>query len=1755
VIDHGQARRLAAAAIDFALAPEDRAALDAHLQSCAACRSDAERLASDAMALAMLPPVDSQRDLRSSLAQAVLDGDDGQRPHDWRRWFRSRTVLALTAATVVVAIVAGSLTWWAGSRAPDGGIAGLGPTPSATSSGGGEPSTGPSPSDPPGGPVVDVASVAALVASGDRGGVVPLDASFRLTSLDGTPVIELAARVTVHPPLAMTVEASPDGESARLVPAEPLLPGVLYRFALASPTGAPLDSWAFQASQPIHVVSTLPYDEATDVPLRTGIEITFDQDGVTGGASHVTIEPAVKGRFEEHGRVLVFVPQRLAPMTIYTVTVRRGVGNSTTGQTLEDDVRFRFETAAGRGTEDEGSSFQFVGSLYESATAERPVISAYSDTDDDGNADPARIEAFRLTDLASAIDAYRTIEDAPHWSRWSTAGVVATKGLRRVLAVDAPLQGDWPFWVRLPEALPAGWYLVQHPAGRRPAQAVLQVTDVAGYLATSTSRSLVWANDLDTGRSLPGAAVTVQGGEALGTTDNDGLVVADTSADLIDGQDGGSTAGTAPAVVIRAADGRAAFLPVGRSQFDGYDAGFWFQGEADTRYWSLLHTDRLQYRSTDTVNVWGMLRERETGNIPSGVEVRLSIEGDGLVGPRPPLVSAPVQAGAAGVFTTSIPLVGVAEGWYQVELRVGDVVVETAELQVGPIAKPGYRLEIATGHRVYVEGDRIKATVRATFFEGSSVPGVRLRIAGGSLRERTRTTDRTGAASLDGIARVEDETGSEVQDVYASPARAEEGEINGVSSEYLVFPSRRMIEADGTVSNGKVRVEGSVHAVEIERLERELDAGAAVWDVDPRGRAVADVMVTARFTELIPDRRRVGTEYDFIAKQVVPVYETEILEEDRGTVRVRTRADGGFSVALPTASDNDYRVSVSIVDADGHRARADAYVGRPDRPYDEGTSAFIEPTTPRASETNEYGVGEAIDLTMRSGGLAGLDRYLFYVARDGLREAEVGSSARFRKTFADADLPGIDIFGVRFTGTTYQVAQGYGVSFRQADRALQVEVSPRAQRYAPGDQATLDIRTRTASGRPVSATVVLRGVDEKLFAIGAAQDVETLSDLYRQLPSGILDTYASHTMPTGGGEGGDTAGGGGDERAEFVDSLLFTAVETDAQGRGVVTFGLSDDLTSWHVSASAVSAGLEAGDGDTLVPVGLPFFVDASIAPEYLTADRPSIRVTAYGADLPAGARVTFSVESESLAWRTGTIRGQAFRDVSVPLPRLRPGIHTLTITASSGTGGSQRRDRLTRTFRVVESRLTRTVTTFAALGAAERPDGGKGLTTYLVSDAGRGRYLPLVLDLAGDSGVRLDQALAADLARSLLVDVFDSDAASHGPSEFSSDRYQMPGGGIALLPYAGRDLQLSAMAAIVAPDRFARASLEGYFAGILSGASETRERRAYALAGLAGLGSPVLPDIRAMTADPELTIRERLILGIGAAALGDATTARSIERSLTDAHLERLGSMARLRVGSTAGDITSGTALMAILAAWDGSPIAAALWDYVAANPSTDELHSLHAIAFLARTLERLPAQPATFAYSVAGKRHVVELDPGETFSLVVDRAQGATLTFESLSGQAGLAASWQEPARASDFVADPDVRISRSVTPSGQIDTGDLVRVDLQVRFAPRAATGCRQVTDLVPSGLAPLGRMARWPDDDEEQGPSIDVTLPYEQTGQRVFFCAEPTAKDRTVDLRYYARVVTPGRYLWEPAVAQAIGSTERATLTAAQTATIR
>ncbi len=575
-----------------------------------------------------------------------------------------------------------------------------------------------------------------------------------------------------------------------------------------------------------------------------------------------------------------------------------------------------------------------------------------------------------------------------------------------------------------------------------------------------------------------------------------------------------------------------------------------------------------------------------------------------------------------------------------------------------------------------------------------------------------------------------------------------------------------------------------------------------------------------------------------------------------------------------------------------------------------------------------------------------------------------------------------------------------------------------------------------------------------------------------------------------------------------------------------------------------------------LVPVGLPFFVDASIAPEYLAADRPTIAVRTYGSAVAADTPVTIRVTSASLGFDSGTIAARAFANVDVPLPALRVGTHTVTIAATAGSGAAARTDRLTRTFGVVETRLARQRTSYVELPASGAFRGGNGFTTVLVADASGGRFLPLLAELAGGNGARLDRTLAADLARSLLDARFGLDEHDPSAQPFAPDRYLATDGGLALVPYGSSDLELSVLVAVVAPDRIDRARLAGYFRAIRANDAETRERQVFALAGLAGVGEPVLTAIRTAAADPALTVREQLLLGLGAARLGDSATARGILDALVRASGEQAGTLARLRVGTSAADITEGTSLAAVLASAVGSPLGPRFWAYVEANPARDRIEVLPAIAFITNTLDRQPVQPARFAWTVDGKRTDVELGTGESLRLDLTPAQLATLSIERLAGTVGVTTSWREDVAPAAFSADPDMTITRSVLPGPEIRAVDLAIVELHVRFTAQAANGCRQVAELLPSGMAPIGAGSRWYNPDYDELPPDDgVILPYDQTASQVLFCVEPTAKRREFTLRYIARVITPGTYAWEPAVAQSGSDESIANLTPATSITIR
>jgi len=1617
----------------------------------------------------------------------------------------------------------------------------------------------------------------------DPSGIAP-DTGFTLRSLTGEPAAAMVARLEVSPAATLeVVTADEPGTAADLVrirPATSLAPNQGYRFTLRTPDGAVAGSWAFRVRGPIAVSSTIPGNAAGDVPVDTGIEVTFNQAGVESMAGHFAIAPAVEGRFEEHGLTQVFVPSSLAPATLYTVTIAQGLARSGTDLTLPSDVVFKFET---RGVTDPPQPILPAREVVETSPAEAPVMAVYVPPLDD-RAPPTEIgvKAYRLPSVDAAATVLADFLTQPHWTQYTRPHMV-TRGLPVAATFTAALEpfrdGDI-FVIRFPAALEPGWYVVELGEASA-AQALLQVTRVSAWASILSDRSVIWVNDVVTGTAVADATVTIQGGGTLARSDASGLAIGRTPAALVPpaaqggNADSDSPPETAPILRVTAPSGATVLVPFGVAGDLGY-RGEWYEKStpANETYWSLLYTDRGFYRSDDRIDVWGYLRDRDDGHVPASVTLRVVKGSSGRDVGAPAIVETTVRTGAAtvpaatvatGAYGARLELAGMPTGWYTLQAVVDGDVVATRWIEVAVIRKPAYELSLVPDQRAVVVGTAVEWTATATFFDGTPAAHVPLRFrdqAYGSDIERVATTDAAGVASVTLAARAPSYGGdggrwedSESWYVDVQPTGPESGAIYGQAT-VLVFPTAYALRASGTLTNSTLGVTGTLNLVDLAAVDRSL--GAGTWEGLVPGAGLGAVVpgkpISVAVTELITVRTRVGDDYDFIDKVVRPRYEYTTTRKALATLRATSVGDGSFALSLAVPDTSHlYEIILTTTDDRGRVQARSLVVGQDveDAWWQDRGPVFEQADGTLAGST-EFRIGDQLTWTItdaREAAPSGAgDRYLYVVAQRGLRSTHITTSSTFRHAFAEADAPGIFVLGIRFTGTTYAPKAASWAWFDEEERAIEVTVRADRARYRPGESVTLTLTTTDADGDPVASTVELQAVDEKLYAIGGASTPEPLGDLYASVDSGILRMTSTHQMPTRvgpEGEGGDTTGGG--PRSDFRDTLFVSTVSTDAAGKASLTVGLSDDLTSWRVTATAITDALQAGVGELLVPVGLPFFVEATVADSYLVSDRAAVQLRAFGSELRAGDRVEFTISSASLEITATKVSGSAFQPVWFSLPVLSLGRHALDVSATTtrlGADGKPLGDRLLARFDVIGSRLTEVQAAYGTLGDLPDPPASAGITTYTFSDAGRGRYLPLLRELLQPAGPRLDRSLARWVARSVLIDEFGYDPAdlpevelnlSAYPSGTMSDGNGNDMTGTGLLPYGGVDPWVAVRVVIGAPEAWAGADIRTTFEDIRDAPSTERDLAIAAVAALAALGEPVGADLESIRALPDLTTGERIHLALGFAAIGDDAAALEIERELLAESGERLGEWVRLRAGTSLDETLEATARLSLVAASVGDPLAAAMAEYVAANPSREATYALELAAIARRMIARSPAVDASFAYSIGGQRRVVELAGGRTFSLELTAGQVADLDLERLSGAVGVTIEAHVAVDVADLDPSPDVALKRAA-PSGPIPAGRLVVVDLVATIgagAPRSV--CYEVVEQVPSGLAPV--------EDTYFGDDTGITTPFRVSGQEVVFCAgKDVDGEDSVHLRYVARVVGEGTYTWEPAVMQLSGAPE-------------
>ena len=150
---------------------------------------------------------------------------------------------------------------------------------------------------------------------------IALDTEFYLTSQAPVTLDYLKENLSIRGQTPPEITQLADGRFV-IKPSEALEKSSLYVIDLRTPEGSTV-SFAFQTPRELAAIGCLPQNMSSNVPVDTGIEIYFTYQDVEDIEKFFEITPKVEGRFEEHGYARSFVPKKLEPGTIYSVTVKK----------------------------------------------------------------------------------------------------------------------------------------------------------------------------------------------------------------------------------------------------------------------------------------------------------------------------------------------------------------------------------------------------------------------------------------------------------------------------------------------------------------------------------------------------------------------------------------------------------------------------------------------------------------------------------------------------------------------------------------------------------------------------------------------------------------------------------------------------------------------------------------------------------------------------------------------------------------------------------------------------------------------------------------------------------------------------------------------------------------------------------------------------------------------------------------------------------------------------------------------------------------------------------------------------------------------------------------------------------------------------------------------------------------------------------------------------------------------------------------
>jgi hypothetical protein len=920
-------------------------------------------------------------------------------------------------------------------------------------------------------------------------------------------------------------------------------------------------SFAFQVKNQFKLLSSIPGNQQTGVPLNSGIELTFSSENFSDYEKNVSITPKVDGKFEVHGRTLVFVPKQLKPSTLYTVTLNKNMPVKGTAPMTNDAV-IRFET----GPEQLGGEYrpQWYSNVDKAEFSPNgPMLMSVNGLQ---GGEEFVVKAFAF----KSFEAYKTNflkENAiPAWAYESRKNFVVPSSditLARQFTLKAQdYKQEYSKYLVLPENLPKGNYWLEISSQGQTQHLFVEVTNFASYISATVDKTLIWVNDLSSKSALSDVQVSLATGESLGQTNAEGIAIFDTEAlHIVTSSQIIPWGAPVTQKVIQITHGtESSLLVVGSSPYLAYAVQNAKPAVDD--YILNFSSDRSLYAPSDVIKFWGYIAKKDKSALPTTLTVGIPQTNNYFygrnLGDQGFLQSVDVSPDAQGFFRGEIKLSNLTPSGYALVLQSGNDQLSNRYIEVNQYVKPAYTLSVTADKTAVYPGETVNFKAQVNFFEGTPVPNYDLvytDLNTGSMLG-TLKTDKNGQATWSVVAQSSMQSCNPLLDQNCPVSGATSGgqsiSVNSKNSEetpltasvfYSVYNAKVDVTEITFESTGKntALVSSSWSNLDISVLNDTDSSNDTKYFSGPAAnQEVEGVVFETRY-----ERVETGQYYDFINKTTEKTYTYNTITTTTAHFTGRTDARGHFEYEVKTVPDRAYSAVMTLHAGDKGTVSRSAWLYSNVQMPSYNDVTWYSLTNSDEKENPDklnfgYKIGDQVKMQFNKNGLPFENisgNFLFTQYQDGLGKYSVQKSSEYAFTFGEDHVPNVYVGVVYFDGTKYvQTAEGdyrNSIRFDTRERYLNVEITPNKDSYKPGEEVTLKIKSTDKNKQGHPAKINVSVIDQAFLALGGSNGNyadgkgadNLLASLYHQVADGVLFTEKSHKAADLGNFAGAEGGG------------------------------------------------------------------------------------------------------------------------------------------------------------------------------------------------------------------------------------------------------------------------------------------------------------------------------------------------------------------------------------------------------------------------------------------------------------------------------------------------------------------------------------------------------------------------------------------------------------------------------------------------------